>query len=150
MNISKWAALITLFSLLLACGETEQQASVIDSSDTGRWYTAQQLDNGAQVFGANCAVCHGDQAQGLTADWQSRQADGAFPPPPLNGSAHAWHHPVSVLLGVIEAGGEDLGGKMPAFESVLSQDERMAAIAYFQSFWSDDTYLDWEDMGGVN
>jgi|TARA_B110000263_G_C15040751_1_gene388449 mono/diheme cytochrome c family protein len=147
MNISKWAAFISLFSLLIACGETEQQTSF---SDTGRWYTEQQLDNGAQIFGTNCAVCHGDQAQGLAVDWQSRQDDGAFPPPPLNGSAHAWHHPVSVLLGVIEAGGEDLGGKMPAFESVLNHDEKMATIAYFQSFWSDDIYLDWEDMGGEN
>jgi hypothetical protein len=32
----------------------------------------------------------------------------------------------------------------------LNHDEKMATIAYFQSFWSDDIYLDWEDMGGEN
>ncbi len=154
-NLKKLLALLALSSLLIACGEAESPGNVAGSDETtavgtGRWYSQQQLDNGAQVFATNCSVCHGDQAQGLTADWRSRQANGSFPPPPLNGSAHAWHHPVSVLLQVIDFGGEDLGGQMPPFESVLNQDEKMAAIAYFQSFWPDELYLDWVDMDGVN
>ena len=93
-NLKKLLALLALSSLLIACGEAESPGNVAGSDETtavgtGRWYSQQQLDNGAQVFATNCSVCHGDQAQGLTADWRSRQANGSFPPPPLNGSAHA-------------------------------------------------------------
>ncbi len=102
------------------------------------------------MFTQHCAVCHGPQAEGTVADWRQRLDDGSFPPPPLNGSAHAWHHPRSVLLQVINNGGVALGGKMPGFESLLAREEKLAAIAYFQDFWSDDVYADWQDMGGVN
>ena len=70
-------------------------------------------------------------------------------PPPLDGSAHAWHHSRSVLLEVIENGGLALGGKMPAFGAVLKGEEKLAAIAYFQNFWDDETYSQWEVMGGT-
>ena len=116
----------------------------------GRWYTPEQLALGAQVFARNCAECHGSNAEGTVADWRERLDDGSFPPPPLNGSAHAWHHPREVLLTVINNGGIALGGKMPAFESVLSEEEKLAAIAYFQDFWSDEIYANWMEMGGVD
>ena len=114
----------------------------------GRWYTAEQVKTGGSVFQANCAVCHGAEAQGLAADWKLRTADGSFPPPPLNGTAHAWHHPRSVLVQQISRGGIPLGGKMPAFKGKLSDEEILAAIAYFQSFWPEHIYAQWQKMGG--
>ena len=42
-----------------------------------------------------------------------------------------------------------IGGKMPAFRDVLESDEKLAAIAYFQSFWDDETYHQWEAMDGA-
>lgn len=116
----------------------------------GRWYSAAQRELGATVFAENCAECHGDGAQGTTEDWRERLADGSLPPPPLNGSAHAWHHPLPVLLQVINNGGAPFGGNMPAFQSVLSEEEKLGAIAYFQSFWSDEIYEQWQQMGGTN
>jgi len=102
------------------------------------------------VFADNCAQCHGDYAEGLVSDWRARLDDGSFPPPPLNGSAHAWHHPNSVLLQVINTGGAAFGGNMPAFENVLNQAYKLAAIAYFQSYWNDEIYAQWQKMGGSN
>jgi hypothetical protein len=32
---------------------------------------------------------------------------------------------------------------MPSFKKVLTQEEKEAAIAYFQSFWSDEIYELW-------
>jgi mono/diheme cytochrome c family protein len=150
--------ILALFPVLFltACSEAEPesdaqiQAQTTDSVDTGRWYSAAQIASGAEVFSLNCAQCHGDDAQGMVSDWRQRLDDGSFPPPPLNGSAHAWHHPNSVLLQVINNGGVEFGGKMPPFATVIDESEKLAAIAFFQNFWSDETYAQWEQMGGTN
>lgn len=146
------------FLVLAAC---DSQPTAVDSTTASvspqntaasgsRWYNESQAVQGREVFAENCAVCHGAQAQGLGGDWRERLDDGSFPPPPLDGSAHAWHHPQEILLRVIDYGGEAMGGKMPAFIDVLEQDEKLAAIAFFQSFWTDEIYQQWMQMGGTN
>ena len=125
-----------------------QELYLVNSS-RARWYSNGQVVSGSQIFETNCAECHGANAEGRYANWKQKLPDGSFPPPPLDGSAHAWHHPRSVLLEVIENGGLALGGKMPAFGAVLNDQEKLAAIAYFQNFWDDETYSQWEVMGGT-
>ena len=122
----------------------------LEQAEVARWYDADQVVLGREVFTQNCALCHGTEAQGTVADWREKLDDGSFPPPPLNGSAHAWHHPQEILLRVIDYGGESMGGKMPAFIDVLDQAEKVAATAYFQSFWTDEIYQQWMQMGGTN
>jgi mono/diheme cytochrome c family protein len=134
-------------ALLSACQPEDQSSQLATVS--GRWYTPQQVDAGAGIFSRHCASCHGDKAQGLHPNWKQRLPDGSLPPPPLNGSAHAWHHPLSVLDEVISAGGVPLGGTMPAFAALLNERERRAAVAYFQSFWSEEIYENWQQMGGA-
>lgn len=137
-------------SLLIACeDQTGTTLSLQADPQTGRWYSEQQVLTGRQVFLNNCATCHGEQAQGLAEDWRQRLPDGSFPPPPLDGTAHAWHHPLTVLMQVINEGGEQLGGKMPGFARQLSDADKHAAVAYFQSFWSDEIYKQWGQMGGT-
>ncbi len=145
-------SLLLLALVCVACREAQHNDSGTDNpSFSGeRWYSDEQVAAGALVFQQNCAVCHGSSAQGTVDDWRERLPDGSFPPPPLDGSAHAWHHPRSVLIQVINEGGVELGGKMPGFDSVLVADEKLAAIAYFQDFWSDEIYANWLQMGGVN
>ena len=143
------------FLLLLgACSDSGDEVNIAESSPAAetaeRWYDQQQVTAGAAVFSQYCSECHGDQAQGLASDWRSRLDDGSFPPPPLNGTAHAWHHPLPVLLQVINEGGIPLGGKMPAFADVLEDEQKLAAVAYFQQFWSDEIFQQWQRMGGVN
>lgn len=115
---------------------------------TQRWYTKEQVTNGKELFSKNCAVCHGSKAE-KTIEWKSPLADGSFPPPPLNGSAHAWHHPKSKLKEIVANGGTLYDGKMPPFKDVLSDDEQFAVMAYFQSFWSDEIYATWKKHGGL-
>lgn len=146
--------LVIVSAALTACNEQENvltdSVQKPDSTVLSRWYTPEQVTQGAVVFAENCAQCHGEQAEGIHDDWRERLDDGSFPPPPLNGSAHAWHHPRSILLRVINNGGIPLGGQMPAFEDVLDEQEKLAAIAYFQDFWSDEIYGNWLEMGGVD
>ena len=141
---------VTVATLLLGCSPSHEFGEGRDRTPVaGRWYSVEQVQTGSKVFQDHCAQCHGAQAQGVTADWRARLEDGSFPPPPLNGSAHAWHHPLSVLLQVINLGGVPLGGQMPAFANRILDAEKLAAIAYFQSFWNDDVYGNWEQMGGT-
>jgi len=108
-----------------------------------RAHTAEQIELGAKVFATNCASCHGVQAQGLVEDWQTPLDDGSYPAPPLNGTGHAWHHDMPVLLEIVQQGGALYEGKMPAFAEQLQEDEQLAAIVWFQSLWSDETYRIW-------
>lgn len=116
------------------------------SAQSNRWYTAEQAEHGRSLFQAHCANCHGDRAQGLAEDWRKTDADGNYPAPPLNGSAHAWHHPMVVLEATIMEGGVPLGGVMPGFASTLSENEVRAVIAHFQSLWADDIYARWYEI----
>lgn len=135
-------AIPVVAALLTACSQGEPTVD-------GRWYTQSQLDEGQQVFSANCARCHGAGAQGR-ADWQTRDAEGHYPAPPLNGTAHAWHHPLSLLKKTVSQGGIPLGGTMPGFADTLSEQQRLSAIAWFQSHWSDEIYNNWKRRGGLD
>ncbi|MEM7292073.1 MAG: cytochrome c [Pseudomonadota bacterium] len=115
----------------------------------GRWYSPSHIKLGKRVFDSNCMVCHGAQGQGLAEDWKVPLADGSYPPPPLNGTAHTWHHPISQLLRYINDGGVPLGGKMPGFGDKLSDVEKASVIAYFQNWWSDEIYNEWVNRGGL-
>jgi thiol:disulfide interchange protein DsbC len=111
-------------------------------AEEGPWYTPDQVNQGAQLYGDNCASCHGVNAE-ATANWKEKDSEGNFPPPPLNGTGHAWHHAPVQLRKTIQQGSIQLGGVMPEFASKLSDDDIDAVIAFFQSKWPDETYKKW-------
>ncbi len=108
----------------------------------------QQIAEGEIIFETNCQECHGVNARGVVKDWQKPGADGIYPAPPLNGSAHAWHHDMKTLLGTINRGGIPLGGTMPAFKDTLTDEEKMDVLVYIQSLWPEDSYKAWKDRNG--
>lgn len=130
-------------TLLVACSEAGLEAERVP----GRWYTAPQVAAGEPLYQANCAVCHGADGS-ATAEWRTPDANGNFPPPPLNGTAHTWHHPLDVLDDTIENGGSAYGGVMPGFAALLDADERLAIVAYIQAWWPDDIYARWVEIDG--
>ena len=105
------------------------------------------LASGQRIFRANCAVCHGANAEGIVEDWR-KPVDGRYPPPPLNGTAHTWHHPFSQLARVIRNGTAHLGGSMPAWGDKLSDEEIASTVHYVISLWPEDVRRDWEARGG--
>ncbi|MDQ6970241.1 MAG: cytochrome c [Mariprofundus sp.] len=109
-----------------------------------RWYSEAQVQTGQMLFENHCASCHGLQAQGLVANWKQRDDNGLLPPPPLNGSPHAWHHAMPLLLEIVQQGGSLYDGNMPGFVDVLNTQEQLATVAYFQSYWDDETYNLWQ------
>ena len=109
---------------------------------------SQQIAAGKQVFEGNCLTCHGVGARGEVSNWQKPDADGKYPAPPLNGTAHAWHHNLKVLRGTIDRGGIPLGGTMPAFKDTLSEEQKDAVLAYIQSLWPEEIYQTWKKNNG--
>lgn len=144
--------LVALF--LAACDNNSSESSHLNENKTilnmvdTRSFTVLQLTTGQNIFEKNCQVCHGVKARGLVKDWQQADANGKYPAPPLDGSAHAWHHDFKTLLRTVNRGGIPLGGTMPSFKTVLSDDEKSAVLGYIISLWPEETYNIWAKRNG--
>ena len=122
--------------------QKENSSSAKHSAPPMRWYTSQQVSAGDHLFQANCAICHGKQAEGA-ANWRVAGADGKYPAPPLNGTGHGWHHPLAILFQVIKHGSPGGQGAMPAWKEKFTDDEIISTIAWFQTHWSPEIYQNW-------
>ena len=109
LSLNKLLLLSTLI-LLVGCSPEEKNKNSNSMASLGE-----------SVYEKNCIGCHGPNGQGLAEDWKVKDANGNYPPPPLNGTAHTWHHSPEQLLYTINKGGTEMGGQMPAFEKRLSK-----------------------------
>ena len=158
-QVSVFLLLIGSF-FLAACSDEQEverdnnqqimgSSAVVSSSQSGTqkkrepWYTQDMVPQGKKLFQQNCAQCHGGFAQG-NPNWRQPLDNGRYLPPPLNGSGHAWHHPLDQLRGVIKYGrGPDIPSDMPAWGDKLNDQEIDSVIAWFQSRWPDEIYQAW-------
>lgn len=101
-----------------------------------------QIKRGEDVYVANCVGCHGPNGAG-TPDWRKPNPDGKYPPPPLDGTAHAWHHSTEVLKKTILKGTPPEIGSMPAWEGKLTEQQVDDVIAWIKSLWPDEIYDIW-------
>ena len=131
--------------LHVICLAAPVMLSALPAAASDRWYTPAQVSRGEPLYQAHCARCHKADASG-TEDWRTPDAAGNYPPPPLDGSAHTWHHPLPVLRRTVKLGNARLGGTMPAFGHALDDDQIDAVIAWVQSNWSDEVYARWEEI----
>ena len=103
------------------------------------WYDKEDIAVGKSLFDKNCVVCHGANASGTVANWRDKMSNGKMPPPPLNGTAHTWHHKPELLDKIIQEGGETYGksykGWMPAFKDKLDAKQRLNILKYIHSLW---------------
>lgn len=104
-----------------------------------------QAARGAELYTAHCAACHGQRAEGAP-NWHKPGPDGKYPPPPLDGSAHDWHHPRAALRYTIKEGTARLGGNMPAWKGQLSDAEIESIIDWVVARWPDEVYAAWLDI----
>ena len=109
-----------------------------------KWFRDDQVKLGESLYRTHCAECHGQKAEGAV-QWRKIGPDGRFPPPPLNGTGHAWHHSLDVLSQVIMEGVPGGEKSMPAWEGRLSREEVEAIIAWFQSLWPNEIYVAWNE-----
>jgi mono/diheme cytochrome c family protein len=117
--------------LLAACGDG---APRIDAQD------AKNVAAGKAIYARHCAACHGANLEGQP-NWRRRLPNGRLPAPPHDASGHSWHHPDTLLFGIVKNGlvppyaPAGYASDMPAFGGVLSDDQIRAVLAYIQSRW---------------
>lgn len=128
----------------IACDQNPQVSSASSGLAPKQSFSSQELARGKAVYVKYCAQCHGETAQGAP-QWRKAGSDGKYPPPPLNGSGHAWHHSRAVLRNVI-INGTKPNGNMPAWQGRLDNEEVDAVISYFQSLWPEPVYAAWYEM----
>jgi len=143
----KKVLIIGLGLLMGACSndDDKSEAPILATAKVERKIDFAQVQRGGKIFQQNCAKCHGAEAEG-DPNWRHRDASGMFPPPPLNGSAHTWHHPMVVLKEVITHGSPNGMGRMPAWGGKLSEQDIEDVIVWFQAKWPDEVYEAWYGM----
>ncbi|WP_018934644.1 cytochrome c [Thioalkalivibrio sp. ALJ24] len=100
------------------------------------------LARGENLYQQYCVACHGENREGAE-NWRQPDEQGNWPPPPLDGSAHTWHHPWWQLKDMIRYGGQARGGTMPSFEEQIDEEDAEAIIYWLQSHWPDEVYEAW-------
>ena len=101
---------------------------------------------GRALFKDNCAACHGSNAQGVVENWQEPDENGRYPAPPLNGSAHTWHHTAPSLVNTVRNGTVGIGGSMPAWKDTLNDDQIVSIILWLTTLWPDPVFEAWIDL----
>ena len=127
--------IIAVIAFLAGCSPAEKETSAESN-----------IALGEDVFNKNCVSCHGSKGVGLAKDWKVKDENGNYPAPPLNGTAHTWHHSPSDLLYTINKGGGEMGGMMPGFEQRLSEEEKLALIDYIYSLWPSEIQTKYDKM----
>ncbi len=107
-----------------------------------RVFSPEQVARGEKLFNEKCVDCHKKYAVGEPS-WQRKDKDGKLPPPPLDGTAHAWHHPMEVLHKYIKKGGKEYGGTMEGYEGDLTDSEITDIVVWITSLWPKDVYDKW-------
>ena len=95
---------------------------------------------GEVLYAEQCASCHGANLEGQP-NWRQRDANGLLPAPPHDETGHTWHHADDLLFEITKYGpgvviGDDTyRSAMPAYASVLSDEEIVAVLSYIKSRW---------------
>ncbi len=121
-------------ALLYGVGRNSGPA-FIDPADQAR------VIQGKVIYANNCATCHGAELQGQP-NWRERLPNGRLPAPPHDKFGHTWHHPDAMLFDMVKNG--LVPGKtappgyesdMPAYATILTDDEIIAVLTYIKSSW---------------
>ena len=93
---------------------------------------------GKALYEKNCASCHAINLSGAKNWKEGKDDDGQRLPPPLNGTAHTWHHSPEQLFQVIRYGYKKFDpnykGKMLGNDD-LSEDDVWSILEYIKSVW---------------
>lgn len=128
---------ITLFvgSGLLYLNPWQSDSPFIDPADQSL------VLQGKKIYATNCASCHGANLEGQS-NWRQRLPNGRLPAPPHDVTGHTWHHTDSLLIDIVKNGlipgrtaPPGYQSDMPAYGSVLSDEEIRAVLAYIKSSW---------------
>jgi len=144
MKIKLLGIVLASSALLLSCTDEAKETVVATEKKQiiNRNVNPVHFSQGQKLYQANCAQCHGKYAEGAK-NWQSPDKDGKYLAPPLNGSAHTWHHSSKALTITIKNGTFKIGGNMPAWKDKLSNSEIKLILTWITAQWPDEIYTAW-------
>lgn len=132
--------------LVLVVGCSPDNSDVIQPATQG----SQIYQVGQQVYALHCASCHGANGEGQFPDNPLEpDSTGRYGAPPHNPNGHTWHHDDDLLIRYLHEGGlgdPALFYPMPAFQTVLTDGEIIAVIAYIKSFWTPEQVVRQRDV----
>lgn len=110
-------------------GEVKETPSDVPSD-------ADSIARGAETYGKLCVSCHGKNGEGeRPEDMYAVDANGFVVAPPLDSSAHAWHHSDTALVDFI-LNGSPQNPRMRAWKDTLDRQSALELVAYMKSLWS--------------
>ncbi len=136
--------MFAVLALLAAC-QQRAAGDGIDPRDRA------QVAQGRKIYEQHCATCHGTKLEGQP-DWRRRLPNGRLPAPPHDASGHTWHHPDRVLFEIVKNGlvpphaQPGYPSDMPAFKSMLNDDDIRAVLAHIESSWPSEVVKVREEM----
>lgn len=98
-----------------------------------------QVTHGGEIYSLRCGGCHGRRLEGQ-ALWQLRDQYLGRRAPPHDSTGHSWQHSDEDLFQMTKNGRfpqapKDVVSYMPAFDTVLSDDDIIAVLAFIKSRW---------------
>lgn len=123
-------------------GLLAQQMVSVDLVDgltfRGQPVTVADVAAGQELYAENCASCHGSNLEGQPS-WRRRLENGRMPAPPHDENGHTWHHADRLLFDITKEGVgaiiPNYESDMPAFETLLTDDEIRAVLVFIKSTW---------------
>ena len=153
--MGKYKDIVPIFLLLLglsACDMDNGSAAkpqTLSGTDITRVNNPTLLKQGQALYIQHCAQCHGQKAEGQLM-WRRPDEQGHYPPPPLDGTGHAWHQSREGLHNIIkngsavtEKGQTQAQGRMPAWGQTLNDQQIDMVIDWLQSLWPEPVYTIW-------
>ncbi len=93
---------------------------------------------GETIYKKNCISCHGERGIGENpADIYAIDEKENYIAPPLNESAHAWHHTDEQLMEMILEGSSRNPRMIAWKKEGLSIDDARSLVEYIKSLWSE-------------
>ena len=105
------------------------------SYENHEWADNNVIEKGRVLFEENCQDCHGERGVGEKPDDMYAKDDFGFVAPPLNDSAHGWHHSDQGIVETI-LNGSSRNERMIAWKDILTRGDAENLVAYIKSLWS--------------
>jgi len=118
--------------------------AIMTSRDGGRTWASYvghdrersaRIAEGARLYGRLCRSCHGARGIGERPENPGAMDEYGFVAPPLDDSAHGWHHSDTNLARTI-LNGSPRNPRMLPFAELVSEDQAGSLVAYIKSLWS--------------
>lgn len=131
-GLFRWPSVLPLFLIMLSLFLTACTSSSLAH--------AEEISLGTEVYGANCACCHGLNGEGQP-HWKTIDDKGKRPAPPHDNTAtRGIMQTLSSCryLPKLAEGSSAPGSAMIGYKELLTLEEMEASLAYIKTFWEEE------------